>query len=244
VKSLRRSGSQTVYKGITATTPLLETLIDDPADSVNDALRLDAGTRTTIRARQTWTRTALAALAVSVALLAGGVSSAAAAPAATAAPTDDCWLRVVNDWLDNNRVDGVYAIPCYTQAIQHLNAYPDVQNYSSATDDIQRALLAAIRQDRGNGPGAGPGPQGPTSGPSAAGPGKGPTSGSPGKPSSGVLGSFSPSDAQSIPLPLLVLGGLALLLLVAAGATLVARRIQARRGPSSPTRTPAVDKRG
>lgn len=187
----------------------------------------------------------LAALAVSVGILVGGVSSAAAAPAATAAPTSKCWLQVVNDWLDNNRVDGVYAIPCYTQAIQHLNAYPDVQNYSSATDDIQRALLAAIRQDRGDGPGAGGGP---TGGPSTGG---GPTSsgsnggGGPTKPSSsgGVLGAFSPSDAQSIPLPLLVLGGLALLLLAAAGATLVARRIQARRMTPVPVRTPAVDKR-
>jgi len=62
--------------------------------------------------------------------------------------------------------------------------------------------------------------------------------------SGGLLGSFSPTDAQSIPLPLLVLGGLALLLLAAAGATLVARRVQARRGPPGPTRTPAVDKRG
>jgi hypothetical protein len=185
----------------------------------------------------------LAALAVSVALLAGGISSAAAAPAATATPTNDCWKAVVNDWLNNNRVDGVYAIPCYTQAIQHLNAYPDVQNYSSATDDIQRALLAAIRQDRGNGPGAGPGPSDPTSGPpsSSSGP---PSSSPPSSPHNGVLGSFSPSNAQSIPLPLLVLGGLALLLLAAAGATLVVRRIQARRGPPGPTRTPAVDKRG
>jgi hypothetical protein len=185
-------------------------------------------------------------LAVSVGLLAAGVSSAAAAPAATAAPTSGCWLKVVNDWLDNNRVDGVYAIPCYTQAIQHLNAYPDVQNYSSATDDIQRALLAAIRQDRGNGPGAGPGPStggsGGGGGASGGGTGGGTASGG-GTPSSGVLGAFSPSSAQTIPLPLLVLGGLALLLLVAAGATLMARRIQARRGPPRPTRTPAVDKR-
>ncbi len=46
---------------------------------------------------------------------------------------------MVNDWLDNNQVDGVYPIPCYTQAIQHLNAYSDVAGYSSAIDDIRRA---------------------------------------------------------------------------------------------------------
>jgi hypothetical protein len=190
-------------------------------------------------------RIALSALAASMALLAGGISSAAAAPAATAKATGDCWLAVVNDWLDNNRVDRVYAIPCYTQAIQHLNAYPDVQNYSSATDDIQRALLAAIRQDRGNGPGAGPAPGGSDSpsGNATGGGGNGTSSGG-GKPGGGVLSAYFPNSAQSVPLPLLVLGGLALLLLAAAGATLVARRVQARRGGRPiPPRTPAVDKR-
>jgi hypothetical protein len=188
-------------------------------------------------------KSALAALAVSVALLAAGVSSAAAAPAATARATGGCWLAVVNDWLDNNRVDHVYAIPCYTQAIQQLNKYPDVQNYSNAADDIQRALLAAIH-DRGSGPGGsgGSGTGGGTGGASGGGTGGGTGGGSSG--SGGLLGSFSPSDAQSIPLPLLVLGGLALLLLAAAGATLVARRVQARRVAPVPVRAPAVDKRG
>jgi hypothetical protein len=222
----------------------LERLIEDPAVSARSALLFNDGTRTTIRARTIWTRSALAAIAASIGLLVSGVSTAAAAPAATAAPTSKCWLQVVNDWLDNNRVDGVYAIPCYTQAIQHLNAYPDVKNYSSATDDIQRALLAAIRQDRGNGPGAGPGPSGPSSDPSGG--GSTPSSQSPAPApsgsSSGIIGAFSPSDAQSIPLPLLVLGGLALLLLVAAGATLVARRVQARRVTPVPVRASAADK--
>jgi hypothetical protein len=220
----------------------LARLLHDSADGARCALRLNAGTRTTISARRTWTRSALAALVAALALLAIGVSSAAAAPAASESATGGCWLTVVDDWLDNNRVDGVYAIPCYTQAIQHLNSYPDVQNYSSASDDIQRALLAALHQDRGSGGSSGGGPQGPSSGPSSgptpqSDPGGNPTS----SPNNGVLGSFSPSDAQSIPLPLLVLGGLALLLLAAAGATLVARRVQARRG--GPTPAPAVDKR-
>jgi hypothetical protein len=200
--------------------------------------------RTSYHATKLLLAALLAALVGAAALLAGA-GAASAAPAASFQATSTCWQQVINDWLDNNQVDRVYAIPCYTQAIQHLNAYPDVQNYSSATDDIQRALLAAIRQDRGNGPGAGAGPTGPSTG------GGGPASsgsnggGGPAKPSSsgGVLGALSPSDAQSIPLPLLVLGGLALLLLAAAGATLVARRIQARRMTPVPVRTPAVDKR-
>ncbi len=177
-----------------------------------------------------------------LALLAARAPGAAAAPAATATATGDCWLAVVNDWLNNNRVDGVYAIPCYTQAIQHLNAYVDVQNYSSATDDIQRALLAAIRQDRGNGPGAGS--SGPSSGPNASGPNSnGPNSNGPSSHNNGVLGSWTPTDAQSIPLPLIVLAALALLLLAAAAATWFARRVQARRVTPAPAPAPAGDKR-
>jgi hypothetical protein len=151
---------------------------------------------------------------------------------------------VVNDWLDNGRVDEVYAIPCYTQAIQHLNAYTDVRSYSSAADDIQRALLAAIRQDRGNGPGAGPGPTDPGSGPTSGPPGSGPTASGPSSSShdGGLLGSWGPSDATAIPLPLLVLAALALLLLAAAAATWFARRFQARRVTPAPVRAPAVEK--
>ena len=58
---------------------------------------------------------------------------------------------MINDWADNNRVDKIYAIPCYTQAIQRLSSYPDLEGYSSAADDIHDALLAALRQDRGGG---------------------------------------------------------------------------------------------
>jgi hypothetical protein len=136
----------------------------------------------------------------------------------------------------------VYAIPCYTQAIQHLNAYPDVRSYSSATDDIQRALLAAIRQDRGNGPGAGPPTSGPGSGPSSGPTASGPTPSGPSSSHSSFLGSWGPSNATSIPLPLLVLAALALLLLAAAAATWFARRIQARRVTPAPAHRPAVEK--
>src|SRR5258706_528474 len=70
--------------------------------------------------------------------------------------TNTCWLDVVNDWLDHSGViHGTYPIPCYTQAIQHLDSYPDIKEYSTASDDIHRALLAALRQDRGGGPGNG-----------------------------------------------------------------------------------------
>ncbi len=185
---------------------------------------------------RTGARLAIAAFAATLALLAAGVGPAAAAPAATAQATNTCWLDVVNDWLDHNGViHGTYPVPCYTQAIQHLDSYPDIKEYSTAADDIHRALLAALRQDRGGGPGNGSGsgnntlPPGPSGGGSKGG-------------GDGLFGglakTFGPGNARSIPLPLLVLGGLALLLLLAAIATWIAKRIQTRRMTPAPAPAP------
>jgi len=171
------------------------------------------------------------------------VPAAQAAPASLQKATGNCWLQVINDWLDNNQVDRVYAIPCYTQAIQHLSQYPDVAGYSSAEDDIRRAELAAIRLDRGNGGppslgGGGPGGPGGPGGGGSTGPGKG------GGGFFNAIGDrLGPGNAQSIPLPLIVLAGLALLLLLAAGATWLARRIQSRRVSPAPATAPAGPKR-
>ena len=192
-------------------------------------------------------RLLLAATLGTLALLAAGAGTAAAQPAATQQATSRCWLDVVNDWLDNNRVDGTYATACYTQAIQHLNEYPDIKQYSSAMDDIHRALLASYHSDRGNGPTAGggnnnSGPGGPTGG----GNGPDPSGGAPAHQSfiTHLFDAARPGDAQAIPLPLLVLAGLALLLLLAAGGTWLAKRLQSRR--MTPATAPARfgDKRG
>ena len=49
-----------------------------------------------------------------------------------------CGARVVQDWTDNGRIDGLYAGHCYLEA---LTALPeDVRTYSSAVDDIKRAM--------------------------------------------------------------------------------------------------------
>jgi len=186
-------------------------------------------------------RLAFGVLAAAAALLAAGAPSASAAPAATAKATSKCWLAVVNDWLQHGTVEGYYAIPCYTQAIQNLSAYPDIKQYSSAIDDIHRALLAALHEDRGGGGiNGGGGPNG--GGSYFTGGGSGSGGGGGGSSSSSSGGSFfhsvaqdiGPGNAQSIPLPLLVLGGLGLLLLLTAAATWVTRRLQARRVTPAP----------
>jgi len=188
-------------------------------------------------------RAGLAAGIAALTLLAAPAASAA--PAATLKATNKCWLQVVNDWLSHGTVKGVYAIPCYTQAVQHLSAYPDIKQYSSAIDDINRAKLNAVDQQNGNssggtlGPGGGGnGGSGPTGGGSGGGGGGSSSSGGGSGQGGGLLhrlaADIGPGNAQSIPLPLLVLGGLAVLLLLTAAATWFTRRLQARRITPAP----------
>jgi hypothetical protein len=184
----------------------------------------------------------LLAGAVGAAILVGA-GPAAAAHTASKAPSGPCWEQVVNDWLPDGKVDNTYPIRCYSQAITHLNGYSDVAGYSSAVDDIRRAQRQAIL-DKKNG--VTPGSTTGTNRTSTT-PGGGPTGGgsSGGGSSGGGKGFFQrladrlgPGNAESIPLPLLVLGGLALLLLLAALATWLARRIQARRVAPAPASAP------
>jgi hypothetical protein len=186
-------------------------------------------------------RPLLAALAVAAGLAV--VPAAGAVTSASYAAKSGCDLKVINDWADNGVVDGTYAIPCYTQAIQRLNSLPDIKGYSSAIDDIHDALIAALRQDRGGG--------GPTSGghssggggggsssPSNPGPGDGSSQAPDKSPIQDATDTIGPSNATSIPLPLIVLGGLAVLLLLAAAGTWIARRVQARRVTPAPQPRP------
>src|SRR5438876_142501 len=139
---------------------------------------------------------------LSLCALAAFAGLAVTGPAAAASP---CWKTLINDWYDG-RIDGTYAIPCYRQALSHLP--PDVGEYSSAAEDIRRALSERIH---GKKPGAIVTPTGTTgkggtvtggtSGPS------GPTSGH--KTGSGpindVINAGNSHHADSVPIPLLVL---------------------------------------
>ena len=146
-----------------------------------------------------------------------------AAPAAAATP---CWKAVINDWFDG-RIDKTYPAACYTQALKHLPRDADI--YSSAPDDIRRAQLAALRKGDNSEP--------PSSTQSrsieSAGTSTEPTQNE--EQSKGLvlkaIEFVGPSDAASIPLPLLILAGLAFLLLAAAGGSFVNRRLQERRLP-------------
>jgi hypothetical protein len=225
-------------------------------------------------------------------LLGAAVALLTAAPAAA----KSCGQKVVDDWWAHGTVTGNYPIDCYRDALKLLP--DDASTYSSAPDEIRRALAVAVQKHRqpppppppaaenppppppavgnqpppppapaggtSNGSGSGTGGGKHTSGPSTStqneettteasgggpiaidpGGGSGGGSGSSGGGSSGggsaqgVLDKIGPDSADGLPLPLLIVAGLALLLLAAGSAGLIARRLQARK-----VRTPAVPPR-
>ena len=163
----------------------------------------------------------LAALAVCAAL--------GTAQPAQARSMSTCSAALIHDWYVDGRVDNTYPVHCYREALKNI---PEDQIvYGSLRQDLTRALQATIRQHGGHvtgdtlvvpiGGSGGDGPNG---------------SGSTG--SGGVFHwlaqKLGPSTADSIPIPLLILGGLAFALMAAAGVSLIARRMQARRAAADP----------
>jgi hypothetical protein len=184
------------------------------------------------------------------------VAGPASAKPKAGAKTTPCWQTLIDDWYDG-RIDSVYPIACYRAALEHQPE--DVANYSSLGDDINRALAAAIAAQKGGGGTTGGGTTGGTgNGGSSNNGGSTSSSTSSGKsstfhggPSSqrsaaGIAGRNEPggplpsligagaNDASSVPIPLIVLGALALLLLALGSAGFVARRLQQRKPRPQP----------
>jgi hypothetical protein len=161
-------------------------------------------------------------------LLTALIAAFAALVPATASAAE-CWKELVNDYWADNRVDRTYPISCYREAMESLPA--DVQQYSDAQDDLRRALLAAIREGRDSGGGFSGGDGSVAPGRGALPPGPDADDGA----SKGffreVISTIGPKNADSIPVPLLVLGSIALLLVGAAGVSYLTRYLQARRNP-------------
>ena len=163
------------------------------------------------------------ALLLLLALMAVALSACGSSSAAT-----PCWKQVTNDWTNNTLGKTTYPLGCYDQAIKHLP--PDLLWYSDAPAQIRAAKLAAERKlekprklsvlpvgSSGPGNGGGGGGSGPGSGPG--------TNQSP----VGTLLNAGTSSADSLPVPLIIVGGLALLLLAAGAVAVANRRLQARR---------------
>jgi len=140
--------------------------------------------------------TAIATAAAFAAVLAAAFQ----APAAGAQIA--CWRQVLFAW-SKGVVGNGYPIRCYESALAHMPE--DMRVYSSAQDDVQRAMLAAIRaQGR------------PTDRRPAAAAGASRAAAAAGDPASA-------EHTRGVPTPLLVLCGI-LVALAAAGCFLPVRR--------------------
>jgi hypothetical protein len=161
------------------------------------------------------------ALACTLVLALGAGTATAAAGQARTTQGTPCWKVLINDWYDG-RIDGVYAVYCYRDALKHLPA--DVDTYSSARDDIRQALEKRIAL--GAGGGAGGGGNGSGSGSGGGGSGGG---GSAAGPINGAIDATKPGNADSFPVPLIVLAGVAFVLMAGGGAGYLARRNRLRK---------------
>jgi hypothetical protein len=132
---------------------------------------------------------------------------AVALPGTASAATSPCRNKIFNDWYPDGKIASTYPIACYRDALKHMR--PDAAVYSSLGDDVRAAMRAAMR--RSNGLSA---PLEVGHGPKAIGAGSVKSalvSLSTTKPhdsaSTGVV-----ATATNAPLPILVLGGIALAL--------------------------------
>jgi cobalamin biosynthesis Mg chelatase CobN len=188
----------------------------------------------------------LALLAFALALVVAVPATAARAAGSDSVP---CWKRLLNDWYDG-RIDKIYPVPCYSQAIKHLP--PETEIYGSAKEDILAARQAALNKKS-----APPEHGSPTTATSQTPPQTtttttettttdgttttttavvivaNPPSTTPKKKGgiSGALADITPGDPQAFPLPLLILGALAILLVIAGAIGMIWQRSHPRDDP-------------
>ncbi len=169
------------------------------------------------------------------------VAAAFAATAAGASAKPSCGQQVIDDWYGSKtgQLSKIYPLRCYKEALAIVGKETDLEVYSNARQDILRAMAMAIASGKN-------GPQDPTAsvdtadalpsflgGPDAKNGGQPPTSNVPllyrPRRSPGPIGILHGSSASSVPVPAIVLGGIAALLLALGGAAYLARRRQLRR---------------
>ena len=155
-------------------------------------------------------------VASTVLVLSAVVALASATPVSAATP---CGKKVLADWFDNGRIDRLYPLNCYEEAI---DAIPDdLRDYADAEDVITRALQAALRGELAPG---GPDPSPGDDDPSASGGGGADDGGGGNSDSPQAAPGVDTSGPSSVPIPLLVLGGMSLALLAAGGLGYLSRR--------------------
>jgi len=166
-----------------------------------------------------------------VACAAAGALAFLAMPAqASQSATTPCWKSLLNEWLAGP-ITTIFPIPCYHQAIKHLPL--DVREYSNAANDIELALERAIALKEHKAVTATIAGTTTTIQPVAPTPTTTTTTTTKKKtksPFSSAITKITPGGSGSFPLPLLILGLIAILLVLAGVGGLAWRRYQDRRG--------------
>ncbi len=160
-------------------------------------------------------------------LLLLAVLAAVALPGSASASGSPCGNKVINDWYRDGKIASTYSQSCYRDALKHIPTDADI--YSNLRDDVNAAMRAELRRAHGATV-----PSQVGHGPTAVGAGnvKGTlasisaTAKGPHDPASG--GSIA-DTASNAPLPILVLGGIALALAAAGAIGVGVRRVRGRR---------------
>jgi hypothetical protein len=159
-------------------------------------------------------------------LVLSAVAALSFAGSASASPATKCGQQVLADWYDNGRIDKLYPLNCYEEAIDEIPS--EIGPYVDAEDVITRALQSALNGNLPSGGGCDPSADGSPDDCTKSGGGNGDRSTDDG---SGQAQETTPtvntSSPSSLPIPLLVLGGMSLLLLAAGSLGYVSRRRQA-----------------
>ena len=162
-------------------------------------------------------------------LVCGAGILATASPALAAKPP--CWKQVVNDWSQDGSIDGAYSAKCIEEALDKVPE--DIRAYSDFEEQAKAARLAAGRALQSSGGSGGSGdstdeesddedegavvkPREPDTGP------KDETL------IQSALGTNG-NNADSVPLPLLILLGIAGALITAGAVGFGARKLRAHR---------------
>jgi hypothetical protein len=165
-----------------------------------------------------------------------GAAALGTAEPAQARTMSTCSKALVHDWYVDGRVDKTYPVHCYREALRQIPE--DQLIYGTLRDDLRRALQQVISKHHGKVNRNTPIPGFLALGGGNGGDGPGGTGGTGGGGSGGIFHwvarTLGPSTADSVPVPLLVLGGLAFALMAAAGVSFLARRMQARRAAADP----------
>lgn len=169
--------------------------------------------------------------------------AAAAAPVGSASAAVPCRQRIYTDWRQDGKIATNYPLGCYRDALKHLGA--DARIYSSLGPDIRAALQAAILRREGKhvkaqvGKGFKPLKAGGApvlvSGPDSR---AKRTDTSPTRTDSSSSGAETTASGQpaadtssGVPLPILLLGGLALALAAAGAIGAGVRHARSRQRP-------------